>query len=88
MYALIVHYKTRTNGHWGFNTECYVYKDMALAIERGKDAIIDHRLYSDEDGLRIAFEFIQNTGRYDFASAFVEVVEVLNNDQSIFKQKE
>jgi hypothetical protein len=56
---------------------------MALAIDRGKDAILDHRLYSDEDGLRIAFEFIQNTGRYDFASAFVEVVEVLNNDQSI-----
>ena len=83
MYALIVHYKTRTNGHWGFNIECYVYKDMALAIDRGKDAILDHRLYSDEDGLRIAFEFIQNTGRYDFASAFVEVVEVLNNDQSI-----
>jgi|TARA_R100000656_G_scaffold51712_1_gene41359 hypothetical protein len=82
LYATIVHYKTQINGHWGFKTECYVYDNEMRAVEHGQDAIFDHKLYFSEEQLKFAFEFLAETKRYDFASAFVEVVRVSNIDQS------
>ena len=82
LYATIVHYKTQINGHWCFKTECYVYDNEMRAVEHGQDAIFDHKLYFSEEQLKFAFEFLAETKRYDYASAFVEVVKVSNIDQS------
>ena len=81
VYATIVHYKTQINGHWGFKTECYIYDDELRAIEHGQDSIFDHKL------IKLAFEFLAETKRYDYASAFIEVVKVSNIDQSELRSK-
>ena len=82
VYATIIHYKTQTNGHWGYKTECYVYDSEYRAIEHGQDAIFDRKLYFSEEQLRKALGFLAENKRYDFASNFVEVVKVSNIDQS------
>lgn len=87
VYATIVHYKTQINGHWGFKTECYIYDNEMRAIEHGQDAIFDHKLYFSEEQIKFAFEFLAETKRYDYASAFIEVVKVSNIDQSELRSK-
>jgi|TARA_B100000315_G_C14299770_1_gene461298 hypothetical protein len=85
-YVCIVHYKCQINGHWGFETECYLYEDEHRAIEHAQDSIFDHKLYSDESQLKFAFKFLMENKRYDFASSFVEVVRVSNIDQSTLRR--
>jgi hypothetical protein len=87
VYATIVHYKTQINGGWGFKTECYIYDNEMRAVEHGQDAIFDFKLYFSKEQLRKALEFLAETKRYDYASAFVEVVKVSNIDQSELRSK-